>query len=162
MIRILPMLVMLAFALQLRSAFSQDDKTPPKRPLTLELHPTEKSFAAGMVPTFRLTIRNEGNVVEKVLKLRGDLQDTYYDLQVYQDGKQVSLPRAISDPGPITDDDFATLKPGEKITHDLTRFAPALDRLPAGEYTAFVRFWRPGEPPKKAYASSEAKFKIKK
>jgi hypothetical protein len=162
MYRVLPMLVILAFALQMLPAFSQDDKTPPKRPLALELEATKKSFDSGTVPTFRLTIRNDGCVPEKVLKLRGDLQDTYFDLEVSQNGKQVSVPRAISDPGPITDDDFATLKPGEKMTHKLTRFAAALDRLPAGEYTAVVRFWRPDEPYKKAYASSEAKLKIEK
>jgi hypothetical protein len=140
----------------------QDDKAPPKRPLALELQATKKSFALGSVPAFLLTIRNCGKVAEKVLKLRGDLQDTYFDLEVSQNGKRVSVPRSISDPGPITDDDFATLKPGEKVTHKLTRFAAALDRLPAGEYTAVVRFWRPGDSSEKAYASSEAKFKIEK
>jgi hypothetical protein len=141
-------------------AFSQADKNPPMRPLVLKLEATKKAFAQGTVPSFRLTIKNDGKAAEKVLKLRGDLQDTYFDLEVTQNGKSVSVPRAISDPGPFGDDDYTTLKPGKSLTYQLTRFASAWDRLPAGEYSAVVRFWRPDEGYEKAYSSSEAKFKI--
>lgn len=93
--------------------------------------------------------------------LRGDLQDTYFDLEVTHDGKLVDVPRIISDPGPIRDDDFVVLKPGESLTYELTRFASAWNQLPEGEYTAVAIFWRPGER-KEKYPSSEAKFKIER
>lgn len=135
---------------------------PSKRPLVLDLQPVKEPFKSGTVPAFRLTIRNEGKVAEKVLKLRGDLQDTYFDLKVTKDGKPVNLPRAISDPGPITNDDYVTLQPGQKVTYDLTRFATALDRLSPGEYKATVRYWPPSEASEKSYHSPEAKFNIEK
>jgi hypothetical protein len=87
----------------------------------------------------------------------------HYDLVVMQNGKEVDLPRAVSDPGPISDKDFTALKPGEKVTHELTKFATVLDRLPPGEYTAAVRFWQnPFESYKTRFLSPEVKFKIEK
>jgi hypothetical protein len=88
------------------------------------------------------------------------LQDTYFDLEVIQGGKAVEVPRAITDPGPICDGDFTTLKPGEKVTYELTRFATALDMLPAGQYKARVRVWRPGEGFEKSIYSPEAEFRV--
>jgi hypothetical protein len=117
----------------------QDENAPPNRSLVAELEATTKSFAQGTVPTFKLTIKNDGKAPQKVLKLRGDLQDTYYDLEVSQNGTSVGVPRAISDPGPVTDDDYVTLKPGESVTYELKRFGSAWERLPAGKYTAVVR-----------------------
>jgi hypothetical protein len=147
---------------QVRVVLGQDDKAAPLRPLMLELQAVKPTVPAGTVPSFRLTIRNDGKVAEKVLKLRGDLQDTYFDLEVTRDGKPVDLPRAISDPGPISDKDFVTLPAGEKATYELTRFATAFEKLPAGEYKARVRFWRPSEGHEKSYLSPEAPFKVEK
>jgi hypothetical protein len=148
--------------LQTACASRGDDKVPPKQPLALDLQAVKKSFASGTVPAFRLTISNEGKATEKVLRLRGDLQDTYFDLEVTRDGKRVSVPRAISDPGPITDDDFVTLQPGQKVTYELTKFASGLHLLPPGDYKAAVRFWRPGAGFEKSYLSPEATFTIEK
>jgi hypothetical protein len=162
MLRTAALFLMVLFALQTRIAYAGDERTPSEHPLSLELQAVKKSFPSGTVPAFRLTIINDGKVAEKVLKLRGDLQDTYFDLEVTHDGKTVNLPRAISDPGPISDDDFVTLQPGKKETHELTRFAAALNQLPAGAYSARVRFWRPEERFEKSYLSPEAKFTIEK
>jgi hypothetical protein len=70
------------------------------------------------------------------------LQDTYYDLEVTQEGKAVDMPRLISDPGPPVEQDFLELKPGEEITFQLSRFASLLEMLPPGAYQARVRFWQ--------------------
>jgi hypothetical protein len=134
----------------------------PARPLVAELEAMKKSFPQGTVPTFRLKIKNIGKAAEKFLRLRGDLQDTYYDLEVSQNGKAAWVSRAISDPGPITDADYAMLKPGESITLELTRFASAWASLPPGEYTAIVRVWRPDEKFDMRYASTVAAFQISK
>jgi hypothetical protein len=154
MLFVLPLLMVLAC--------SQADNPPSKRPLVLELEATKESFAQGTVPTFKLKIKNEGKAVEKVLKLRGDLQDTYYDLEVTQNGKPVEVPRAISDPGPITDSDYVTLEPGESVTYELKRFASAWQTLPIGKYKAVVRLWPPYEPGEKKITSPEAPFEIAK
>ncbi len=71
------------------------------------------------------------------------------------------MPRAISDPGPITDADYVTLKPGESVTYELKRFAPAWETLPVGKYTAVICVWPPGER-ERTFSSSEAKFEISK
>lgn len=133
----------------------------PPGPLVLELQSLQEAYPAGVVPAFRLTIRNVGAEPEKVLKLRGDLQDTYYDLVVSRDGRQiVDIPHAISDPGPVTDEDFITLKPGEQVVYELTRFAIGQAYLKPGDYTAAVRFWRPGEPFDINRFSSRATFRV--
>jgi hypothetical protein len=160
MLRIPTLSILVMCIFQTACASRGADKVPTKQPLALDLQAVKESFASGTVPMFRLTIRNEGNAAEKVLKLRGDLQNTYFDLEVTRDGKPVRVPRAISDPGPTTDDDFVTLQPGQKVTYDLVRFASALVQLPPGEYKAAVRFWRPGEGFEKSYRSPEATFRI--
>jgi hypothetical protein len=160
MIRAFPVFMLFALPLQMAPACFQADDTPPKRPLVLELEATSKSFAKGTVPTFKLKIKNEGKAVEKILKLRGDLQDTYYDLEVTQNGKPVQVPRFISDPGLIGDSDYVTLKPGESVTFELKRFASAWESLPVGKFKAVVQFWPPGEPGEKKFASPEALFEI--
>jgi hypothetical protein len=143
-----------------------DDKEPPKRPIRLLFKVARKTIKIGEVPRFKLTIRNEGDAPERIIDLSGgrrnDLQDTYYDLEVTQGGKAVDIPRGISDPGPIGEKDFLKLKAGEKVTFELTRFAAALGRLPAGEYQARIRFWQdPGQPAKSAFFSPYAEFKVR-
>jgi hypothetical protein len=142
-----------------------DDKDKSKGPLSLSLEAVTKTVKKGTVPKFRLTIRNDGTAPEKILDIRGrpDLQDNYYDLEVLQDGKVVRLARAISDPGPIApgDRDFVTLKPGQKVTFPLERFATAYQRLPPGKYKARVKFWPPFEHSKKQH-SPEAEFTVVK
>jgi hypothetical protein len=90
---------------------------------------------------------------------RPDLQDTNCDLQVSAEDKLVNLPRAISDPGPITDKDFHMLKPAKSVTLQLSRFALALEKLPPGEYSARVRFWQdPRRSSKTGILSPPAEF----
>ncbi len=110
--------------------------------LSLTLETVSKTIPAGTIPAFRLTIQNDGTVAEKVLKPRGDLHDTYYDLQGTRDGKPVNLPRAISDPGPVTEDDFVSLEPGKNVTFEFTRFATGLHYLAPGTYEARIRVWQ--------------------
>ena len=156
------LIVLASLAMLFQTAPSDaQDKKPPKRPLVAELEATKKSFPKGTVPTFKLKITNEGKAPEKVLKLRGDLQDTYYDLEISQSGKSVTVPRAISDPGPTTDNDYVTLKPGESVTFELKRFASAWQSLPVGKYTAVVRIWPPRQRAN-SFPSSEAMFEISK
>jgi len=115
-----------------------------KRPIHLSLEALTATVKRGDVPTFKLTVRNEGDTSERIIDLsggrRGDLQDTYYDLEVSQGGKQVDMSRMISDSGPVIEQDFLELKPGEEVSYELTRFASGLGWLPHGKYQARVRF----------------------
>jgi hypothetical protein len=127
----------------------------------------QATVKAGEVPKFRLTIRNAGEAPERIIDLsggrRGDLQDTYYDLEVKQSGKRVEIPRAISDPGPISKADFLDLKPGEDVTFEFTRFAAALQSLPPGEYRARIRVVpHPYHSAASALYSPYAQFKVRR
>jgi hypothetical protein len=125
------------------------------RTISLSLEPAESTIKKGVPPRFQLTLRNEGRQDERVIDLsngrRRDLQHTYYDLEVTQEGKPVNLPRAISDPGPVMDDDYLLLKPGAMVTFELSRFPFELEWLPRGRYQARVRFW---QNPSQSYTTS--------
>lgn len=92
---------------------------------------------------------------------RNDLQDVYFELFIVAGRQPVDLPVAISDPGPISDADYAVLKPGERIevrTLSYTRWA---ERLPAGKYSAFILFWQnPATPHTSRCRSNEVPFVI--
>ena len=146
-------------------AENEDEKM---KSISLQLEAIERSVKAGVVPKFQLTLRNEGKAAVKVLDIcdnrRVDLQDTYYDLEIRRGKELVKLPRAISDPGPISDDDFTSLGAGAKLSFKLTRFALALEELPPGKYKARVQFWKdPFQTSKTCcYYSSEAEFTFEK
>ena len=128
MLRAMTVLVAVLLACCGHLGAADDDKGQTKRTISLSLVAVEGAVKRGALPKFRLTIRNTGKQPERVLDVRDgrrqDLQDTYYDLEVTDSEKVVDLPRAISDPGPISDKDFVALKPGEAVTVHLSDFAP--------------------------------------
>lgn len=138
----------------------------PERPIKLSFEAVKKTVKRGAVPKFKLTIHNEGKSREQVpdISRRPDLQDTYYDLEVTQGGKAVQVARAISDPGPLGDEDFRVLKMGEKVTFELSRFALSLEKLPPGKYQARIRFWQypKTRAAKDAFFSPFAEFTVQK
>ena len=140
--RLLPSLLTVCLLIQLGGkGAAQDKKTAPT--LSLKLESAKANIPSGTKPVLRLTIENGGRADERILKPRGDLQDTYYDLVISdQGGKELSLPRAISDPGPVGKADFVTLEPGKKASFEFSRYALAADRLPPGKYQAQIRFWQ--------------------
>jgi hypothetical protein len=127
---------------------AQDPKSEPT--LLLKLECMKASIPSGTAALLCLTIENVGKGDERILKPRGDLQDTYYDLVITKEGKTLSLPRVISDPGPITDADFLTLKAGKKTTFKFSRYAVDVLDLAPGKYEARIRFWHD---PRKSYTT---------
>jgi hypothetical protein len=104
-----------------------------------------------------------GKADERILKPRGDLQDTYYDLVIMKEGKTLSLPRAISDPGFINEADFLTLKAGRKTTFEFSRYAVVTQELTPGKYEAKIRFWQdPWQSDTTAIMSPVATFAVVK
>jgi hypothetical protein len=134
-----------------------------KAAVVLTLKTVNETIPAGTQPAFRLTIEYVGMASEKVLKPRGDLQDTYYDLEVTKDGKSLDLARSISDPGPVDAEDFLTLEPGKSVTFEFSRFAVAVHDLAPGKYQARIRFWQdPLQSHKTAVFSPAADFTVQK
>jgi len=87
------------------------------------------------------------------------LQHTYYNLVVTKNGEPVSVLRAISDPGPVSDADWIEVVPGGTRTFLLTSFPDAFDQLRPGAYEAHVEFWRdPFQSGTTKYASGKATF----
>jgi hypothetical protein len=150
--------------MQTMAAANAEDIQPKSKPtLSLKLEVVKAKIPSATAPVLRLTIENVGKADEKFLKLRGDLQDTYYDLVITNERKSISLPRAISDPGPIAESDFLILKPGKKATFEFSNYAVAVDRLSPGKYEAQIRFWQnPDKPSTTAVMSPAATFTVEK
>lgn len=106
---------------------------------------SKREVRRGTRPEFSLSVRNTSLTALRLLDTRGgrrrDLGDTYYSLVIRtRDSKEPDIPRAISDPGPIADEDFVTIAPGEGI--DITVATPlALESLERGSYKAHVVVW---------------------
>lgn len=99
----------------------------------------------GSRPEFSLSVRNTSLTALRLLDTRRgrrrDLGDTYYSLVIRtRDGKEPEIPRVISDPGPIADEDFVTIAPGERI-HITVATPLVLESLERGAYRAHVVVW---------------------
>ena len=145
MVRVLAILSVTFVALINQTTLNAGSKRP-KRLISISLEAVDRTVKIGTVPKLRLMIRNDGRTSERVIDLRGgrrpDLQDTYYDVDVTGDGGTILLPRAISDPGPVSDKDFLILRPSEQVMFQLTRFATSLEELAPGRYRLRIRFWQ--------------------
>jgi hypothetical protein len=118
---------------------------------------------AGTRPQFSVIVTNKSSRSIRVLDVRdgrrNDLQDVYFELVIVQDGRVVDLPTVISDPGPISNADYLVLNPGERLDVRRLSYKRVAERLAAGEYAAFVLFWRnPEEAHTSRCRSSEVRF----
>jgi hypothetical protein len=120
---------------------------------------------AGTRPQFTVTVTNKSSRSIRVLDVRdgrrSDLQDSYFELVIVKDGRVVDLPTVISDPGPISNADYLVLNPGERLDVQRLSYKRVAERLAAGEYSAFVLFWRnPEEAPTSRCRSREVRFVV--
>ena len=137
------------------------------RPVEISVATSTPKVRAGTRPAFSVTVTNNGHRSARVLDVRNgrrnDLQDTYYELFILQGGRVMDLPAVISDPGPISDADYVVVKPGERVDVRPLSYRRVTERLPPGEYSAFILFWRnPGEAHRSQCRSSEARFVVSK
>ena len=140
---------------------STDAEATTNHNFSLTLQPTEPSFRAGTIPSFRLTLTNITDHSCSLLNFeeRPDLQHTYLKVVVTTDAGPVSVPLAISDPGPISDADWIQISAGGVKVLMLTNFAPCYELLPPGSYKAHVKFW-PDPLRVMAYSSAEVHFEV--
>ena len=132
---------------------------------SLSLVAVEPILSSGTVPRFRLTLTNISDRACRILNAekRVDLQHAYYHLVVLKDGKPVDVPMAISDPGPVSDEDWLEVPLGGTKIFNLTDFPEHFETLPPGIYEAYVDFWRdPFQSHATAYLSPRARFTITK
>lgn len=120
---------------------------------------------AGARPELSVIVANKSGRAMRVLDVRNgrrnDLQDVYFELFIVAGHQPVDLPLAISDPGPISDADYAVLRPGERIEVRRLSYTRSAERLPAGKYSAFILFWQnPAAPHTSRCRSSEAPFVV--
>jgi hypothetical protein len=134
------------------------------RDFALRLEPVASQIRTGTAPLFRLTLTNISDHTRRILNVdgrRADLQHSYYDLVIWKAGKEMWVPRAISDPGPISDADWLEIAPSATKSFLLTNFPQDLKTLRPGDYEASIRFWRdPYTSHSNAYDSPKAKFTI--
>ena len=91
---------------------------------------------------------------------RNDLQVVYFELFFVDGRRMMDLPSVISDPGPISDADYAVLKPGEQIEVGPLSYTRSAERLPPGRYSAFIVFWQDPETRTSRCRSREAQFVV--
>lgn len=120
---------------------------------------------AGSRPQFSVVVANKSTRPTRVLDVRSgrrtDLQDVYFELFVVKNGRVVDLPMVVSDPGPISGDDYLELKPGERMDVRPLSYKRVTEHLPRGEYSAFVLFWRvPEQAHTSRCRSSEVRFVV--
>jgi hypothetical protein len=73
----------------------------------------------------------------------------------------LDLPIAIADPEPLADTDYAVVKPGERLEVRPLSYTRAADRLPPGDFSAFILFWQdPFEPHTSRCRSHETRFVV--
>src|SRR5688500_7369818 len=87
---------------------------PPCEAFQARLVPSNRSLSRGRKPDFHPSLRNTSTLEVKLVDTRDgrrpDLGDTYYQLVVLTAaGGEPDLPRDISDPGPLTEDDWFVL-----------------------------------------------------
>jgi hypothetical protein len=120
---------------------------------------------AGTRPQFSIVVTNKSDRPMRVLDVRNgrrnDLQDTYFELFIVEGSRVVDLPSVISDPGPISDVDYAVLQPGERFEVRPLSYKRVAERLPPGHYSAFILFWQNPQTPHTSWCrSSEARFAV--
>lgn len=119
----------------------------------------------GVRPQFSVIVANKRDRPMRVLDVRNgrrsDLQHFYFELVIVEGRKVVDLPIAISDPGPMSDADYAVLKPGERMEIRSLSYTRSTEQLPPGTYSAFILFWQnPDTPHTSRCRSSEARFVV--
>jgi hypothetical protein len=142
-----------------------EDKNAGKGPFKLSLEAVDPVVKQGAVPRLLLTVKNISDKPVQVLNVtdRPDLQHFYTDMVFTQNGKELNLSRAISDPGPFdSEKDYLTLHPGRSVAFFLTSTPWDLRGLARGSYGASVRFrnFNPRRAPKYEGTSPEVTFKV--
>jgi hypothetical protein len=124
------------------AAAAGQDKPTTKKTFELSLRPVRSEKKSETNPVFMLTIRNVASTTQRVPDMlkRPDLEDTYYELEVFKGGKRVFVPHAIDDAEPIEDKDWLALAPGASVSVRLSNSASGWYELPPGSYKARVRF----------------------
>jgi hypothetical protein len=135
------------------------------RAIEVTLSTSTPRLTVGTRPQFSVVVTNRSGRSARVLDVRDgrrrDLQDAYFELVIVRDGRSVDLPIMISDPGPISNADYLVLNPDERLDVGELSYKRVAERLPAGEYTAFVLFWGdPYETPTSRCRSIEARFVV--
>jgi len=141
-----------------------DDEGAPLRPLAATLKAKTPTVKAGETPVFLLTIQNKGKSPERLIDAgQKNLQFVLYNIEVRKNGKLVDLPTAIPGLPPLDDKSYVTLKPGDKVEFEMTKFALQLRKLPAGQYEARIVYsnW-PTEGKSTIYESPFAEFTVEK
>ena len=118
------------------------DRVPPCERLQARLRVANSDLPKGGQPDFTLTLRNVTESAVRLLDTRGgrrrDLGDSYYKLVVRTlKGREPNILTAISDPGPISDEDWFVLGAGQEVIVPVTT-PLALDTLQKGGYRAHV------------------------
>jgi hypothetical protein len=120
--------------------------SPACKGISVSLSAETPRVETGDKPRFSVAVSNDTDRPVRVLDVRGgrrpDLQDSYFELFVIQDGRTVDVPVVISDPGSLSAADFIELPAGARVEFRQISYKRALQALPPGAYEAFILFWQ--------------------
>jgi hypothetical protein len=111
--------------------------------LSMRVEPVE--VQAGTWPAFVVTFTNTSDFSVRVLNFanRGDLQSAYLPIEIHQGSRAVDLPRAVSDPGPLSDDAYRSIGARQSEIVRFSSLPIAIHLLEPGQYVATVRYLEP-------------------
>ena len=129
--------------------------------MSMRIEPRE--VKVGSWPVFVVTFTNTSTDTIRVLDFsaRGDLQASYLPVEVYERTRKVDLARAISDPGPLSDNAYRAIGPHQSAVVRLQSLPIAIHRLKPGHYTVRVEYREPGRPPRGMTVSAEAPLVVR-
>lgn len=165
MMRFLFLSIVTGLPSALAAQVGSPDRVETCRTTEVTLATSTTRIGTGTRPRFSLIVTNKSSRSIRVLDVRdgrrNDLQDVYFELFIVKDGRVVDLPTVISDPGPISNEDYLVLNPGERLDVRRLSYKRLAERLAAGEYKAFVLFWQnPEEASTSRCRSSEVRFLV--
>lgn len=108
--------------------------------LLVMLSVNKQELQVGEKPEFSVKIKNQTGKSVKVLDVgeRDDLRDAYSEIVIKPISNSSELWYMISDPGPITNEDFVILNEGESLNFETSDLQVDTGRLEPGVYNAYV------------------------
>jgi hypothetical protein len=116
------------------------ERSAPDFAVTLSI--VQPRIRVGEMPQFLMKVQALAPLV-RIMKLgeRSDLRHNYAPITIKRDGKTIDTPMMISDPGPISDEDYLELKKGEELVFKHDGRPLSLTELAPGTYAAKVSVW---------------------
>lgn len=149
------------FMIQLSMGNARMNSEIPRINLSLKINKSMLRY--GEEPRFTIKIKNVSSEILLVLNIknRPDLQDNYSKLVITSFGRPVKMSETVSDPGPISMNDYVAIAPGKSFEIILGSLTFQISKLKPGKYSAHIEYLiDPINMPNEKYRSADVVFTI--